>query len=1240
MPELVTDGPNIPVELLNTLDDDRVVFFCGAGISAAPGSDLPGFADLVREVYLRNRIEPDAAELAALGLDDAQFNTWRSKRERPERWQPLFDKALELLERQISLGATALRGTVIECLSELPTGKLSLHLALIDLSRVGKGVRLVTTNFDNRFVEAGLDQQLVDAAPKLPLPKPDDWSSLVHLHGRILPTDPHGSNLVLTAADFGRAYLTERWAARFVTELFREFTVVFVGYSVNDPVMGYMVDALAAERAKGGRFSRAYAFADHDGADGERQRVEGQWRAKNVEPILYDRRDGHASLAKTMIEWARIRRDPLRFRARIAVDEISNLPAGPGDPLAERVVWALEDPVAAEALADKPPMTDEDDFAKIEAWLEIFTVKGLLQCPVHTIRSPTGNPEPATTRLVDNNLHFGHPGDLDKTRKHLARWMAAHLHVPQLLAWVLRHGGYPHPHLREQIVARLAYNDHKINIPERLRILWSTLLTHRSSDHLIWIQILQHYNAATSDAERHRIEETVIEKISPHLIVQQGPKWSYPPASKPIEICGHMKLAMSNEYYLNLARRILTIPDALARHAQTLTSHLERALTLTDDADESRLRYLFLRPSIANHSQNSDRDVWNQLIDLVRDGYFALVAMKKKRAADNLLHRWIESDRPLFKRLALHAVTENLRSDIYLAERLLIGGRKPGLWDRKLQPEVLRFLREAGGRLPRKLRVSIVHEIHRGPRPGQRKKLNQANLHREKALRLYRLGISGAKLDKKSAALAREGVPDLRHPEIEREEFLVWSSEFRLISDGEFAPEELVQGSVADIIIALDTEKVSSDEFRGLLERAEVKVIDALLWLTTQERWPTRYWEGLLWYLSRPGEYERSVAQRNDRVACILCRAPDSLFAGVGESAAAFVKQIASDYNTEQEAKFGVIWTKVWMGQAHNISGKTHEESAPELALNNSAGRLAEAAWIRLQRKEPAIGDKIPESLRPYFDIIGMDSAEHIGRVRLMRWLQYLFEIDSDWTTKNLIARLDPRFSEEAADLWFAFGYSPRLTPNLWKAIRNAFLCFLEMGGLRRGISKKEVRQNLIEVFVAVCTSPAYEIAEDEQREVVGRLSEEALSMIIRSLARRLAGKRMQRAEVWRDTVFPWLRDYWPRAEGRNTAATSKMILAMLWKSGDAFPEAVEWSLGYLRPLAGIEADLIEFRVSGHAERHSEAVLKVLSRAVTTDGLPDFEKQSLRELLEAVEAARPCLRRDDRFVRLFRIASG
>ena len=98
MPELVADGPTIPVQLMNELDNGSVVFFCGAGISAGPGSELPRFKKLVQHVYTANHMEADGVEREALDLDEGD----------PGRRQAKFDKVLGLLERPGRLGAQAL----------------------------------------------------------------------------------------------------------------------------------------------------------------------------------------------------------------------------------------------------------------------------------------------------------------------------------------------------------------------------------------------------------------------------------------------------------------------------------------------------------------------------------------------------------------------------------------------------------------------------------------------------------------------------------------------------------------------------------------------------------------------------------------------------------------------------------------------------------------------------------------------------------------------------------------------------------------------------------------------------------------------------------------------------------------------------------------------------------------------------------------------------------------------------
>ena len=53
--------------------------------------------------------------------------------------------------------------------------------------------------------------------------------------------------------------------------------------------------------------------------------------------------------------------------------------------------------------------------------------------------------------------------------------------------------------------------------------------------------------------------------------------------------------------------------------------------------------------------------------------------------------------------------------------------------------------------------------------------------------------------------------------------------------------------------------------------------------------------------------------------------------------------------------------------------------------------------------------------------------------------LHYLFAIDPDWVGEHMIPRLDPGSSEEACDLWSAYGWSPTVGPDLLRAFKEPF---------------------------------------------------------------------------------------------------------------------------------------------------------------------------------------------------------
>src|SRR5436190_3746944 len=270
--QFVTNGPDVPERLIQAHEDGRVVFFCGAGVSYPAG--LPGFEGLIKKLY-------GALGTAPLPLERAALKARQ------------YDTTIGLLEARLApmgRGRGQLRRHLAQILTSASNSgeSTATHAALLRLARGRNGYsRLVTTNFDRLFAEVISRERLAVpefSAPLLPMPK-SSWDGLVYLHGLLAPEATHTdlNKLVLSSGDFGLAYLTERWAARFVGELFRNFTVCFVGYSINDPVLRYMMDALGADRIMGEAPLEMFAFGSHEKNKEAEQR--DWWEAKSVTPI-------------------------------------------------------------------------------------------------------------------------------------------------------------------------------------------------------------------------------------------------------------------------------------------------------------------------------------------------------------------------------------------------------------------------------------------------------------------------------------------------------------------------------------------------------------------------------------------------------------------------------------------------------------------------------------------------------------------------------------------------------------------------------------------------------------------------------------------------------------------------------------------------------------------------------------------------------------------------------------------
>lgn len=277
----LSDGPVIPSYLLTQRNEGNVIFFCGAGVSRRAG--LPDFGGLTQKV-----VEKLGAEKALAAMERKESS----------------DRVFSELVREF--GQYEIDREIYAALKAGKKPDLSCHQTILDLSRGVDGrPQLVTTNFDLLFeaVEKRISRIAPPALPDLSLQQSID--GVVYLHGRLRkPQVGVASGYVISSADFGRAYVSEGWATRFVKALRERYTIVLLGYQAKDPPMHYLLEGLKA--ADGVSYnSPIYAFTQ--GVEGN---AEEEWQGRGVTPICYRESDNHAALWDTLSAWADAVRNP------------------------------------------------------------------------------------------------------------------------------------------------------------------------------------------------------------------------------------------------------------------------------------------------------------------------------------------------------------------------------------------------------------------------------------------------------------------------------------------------------------------------------------------------------------------------------------------------------------------------------------------------------------------------------------------------------------------------------------------------------------------------------------------------------------------------------------------------------------------------------------------------------------------------------------------------------------------
>lgn len=246
------NGTEISREILNAIDKDRLVIFVGAGASCGSPTNLPTFEQLVFEVC------ENAKQIG--------FFTAEGKRA-PGYENESIDSILGRIQDAMGESGNTLHDEINRVLIR-STEINDTHRAIINLASTCQTFRIVTTNQDTLLEHVSLwpdRTPVVFSAPALPLG--DDFEGIVNLHGSIREV----KKMIFSDRDFGEAYLTKQYCSRFLTELFSEHTVLFVGYSHDDPLMKY--------HARGLGSCRRFVITDKP--------EKASWSILEIEPIPY-----------------------------------------------------------------------------------------------------------------------------------------------------------------------------------------------------------------------------------------------------------------------------------------------------------------------------------------------------------------------------------------------------------------------------------------------------------------------------------------------------------------------------------------------------------------------------------------------------------------------------------------------------------------------------------------------------------------------------------------------------------------------------------------------------------------------------------------------------------------------------------------------------------------------------------------------------------------------------------------
>lgn len=1168
---------DIPEELLKYQEEGRVVFFCGAGISRDAG--IPLFKGLLDKT----------AEAINHSLTDEE-----KKLRRNGQYDQLYFRLEQSNGDRIHVRRESIN--YLRPAEPIKESAISKHSSLLKLAKGRDGMsRLVTTNYDSLFDNAQEHLGVAIpyyAAPLLPVAKEYKWDGIVYLHGKLEnnPSDANLESLVISSGDFGQAYLTERWASRFVTDLFRDYVVCFVGYSVNDVILKYFVDSITAERNHSHRTPEKkplpiYAFSGVNDGDGESDSRE--WELKGITSIPYPIVGrSHKELTDVLAAWACYHEAGRMEKGTIVREALKSNPDSVseiGRRTIERVMWALKDPAGSNAL---PSVGEINEITA--KWIE----------------------------------HIPHGLAKERTWHTIVEWIGMHNGYPESLQWCIRNERFLDVEsIRTLLHALPAVKDNRLN--ELWRLFLAGYLKRLFFSLTDWVEHREKIGTLTP-ALRREFKDLV----QPELLITADEKPWYSVSNT---------LRRYFDWYVMIDHSLgdVSLEEAeryLSELMPEMTVALVEACEILKEFNGYDFSYFHISSLYNQQESVTGSYEWYQLLVLMK---YALIGVLKRNKgfAREIVEMWMQYDYPAFYRLVLWGVS---RLPDYPIDSIVewIGTHENALWEETCFPELLGLIKESFRGLSDEASVRLQKMIL-----SPSKTINPTG--REKATRLEHLKSAGLSLAPESEAYLR----------LISERDSVWAARdrscdgLRVVEDGVFdVPREKdVAESRLDVPTGLQETKNFFEDclknkknsfatsFRSwvIKENNLKRVFDLGLKLD--------YWRDIIWdtALEATGHGQYINASAALLTMDVVESMPVALMGRVGVKLGFWLRSAAKNH-VRSDSIFALCKRFLLEVPAMERTSGTRNAEAPYELVMETLLR----GWFD---GEPKVGSIIEEPYRGLFSQIagGASLGLRYARRELLQQIGSFYAVDAEWTTANLVPLLSWDNGNDAAkEAWenavFSNRYEPNLLMSLWPDFEISIGRYSEFGEV--------ARRGLVDLLVCHAIMAKTAAARKRCTKALESLPDKGRETASINIYERLTFKGSNHDAVWRNEVAPFLMKVWPGDKKYRTPEVFCHIAEGILSLDECFDEAVECLQRFVRSdrCHITFGHVLESGIKGgesHCKRHPRATLKLLSYIGDFSGFPISSlKNCLIQIKSATSNATDVVSSDD-FKRLTEIVA-